>query len=619
MPRIGAMLALWAALCPPVDGQQPDFLQKGPPKWREYTDRAKQLQGRFVTIVTSPAPKSELTFDVRIKQNQTSSLLAKKTTGTITTKNKSTRKDKEEVFGANAKYSFHLIRQNDGWLLASWDTNRLAKFSPGEHSVERMVAIHVLGHMSLIDEPLLDVVNHPTFAIRNTQHIEQGRRVKVNFSYTSKWHGMDLNKPGWMILDPRQWWCLRELNIAHLNGIVETEYEVENSPAGLPNLKSRRTYFHTPDHFEQHIVETCDIYEDANVPDSEFRLSAFGLPEPEGIVWPRETNWWLWFGLLAGAIALIALGRFLWRRQRSKQLAASANGRSGFTLVELLVVIAIIAVLVALLLPAVQAVRQTAIRAECLNNLKQIGLAAHQYHDSRKALPPGMRYQNFQDPHLMSSWLTELLPYLDQQNLWSLTEAAYKQQFLPFKDPPHVGLGTVIGLFVCPADGRAFSLQLAKKQNIRVAFTCYLGVSGRDLTTEDGVLYRDSRIRLTDISDGTSNTLLAGERPPSADFQFGWWYAGEGQKATGSCDMILGVEEQNVLPITVGSCGPGTYRYGPGRVHNQCDMFHFWSLHAGGGHFLMADGSVHFLAYSAAPILPALASRGGRESASIVD
>src|SRR5206468_12835727 len=117
--------------------------------------------------------------------------------------------------------------------------------------------------------------------------------------------------------------------------------------------------------------------------------------------------------------------------------------------------------------------------------------------------------------------------------------------------------------------------------------------------------FRDSAIRSADISDGASNTLLAGERPPSTDFQYGWWYAGLGQRLTGSADMLLGVEEPNLLTVTKGSCPPGTYRFGPGRFTNQCDMFHFWSPHSGGANFLFADGSAHFLTYKATPLLPA--------------
>ncbi|HMF16230.1 MAG TPA: H-X9-DG-CTERM domain-containing protein [Gemmataceae bacterium] len=80
--------------------------------------------------------------------------------------------------------------------------------------------------------------------------------------------------------------------------------------------------------------------------------------------------------------------------------------------------------------------------------------------------------------------------------------------------------------------------------------------------------------------------------------------------------MILGVQEHNIMPITAGPCPPGTYTFEPGSISNQCDMFHFWSLHPGGASFLFADGSVHFLSYSVAPILPALASRAGGETAS---
>jgi prepilin-type N-terminal cleavage/methylation domain-containing protein/prepilin-type processing-associated H-X9-DG protein len=285
--------------------------------------------------------------------------------------------------------------------------------------------------------------------------------------------------------------------------------------------------------------------------------------------------------------------------------------RQGFTLIEMLVVIAIIAILVALLVPAVQKARAAAARAQCANNLKQIGLAVHEYHDQKKILPPGM---SLEVSDRFSSCLTYILPYIDQQTLWTVTAAAYQQSPIPFNDPPHIGLATVIPVFVCPIDSRANQPQIAPKNNFLVAFTSYLGVSGQNLSTRDGVFFPDSRVHLTDITDGTSNTLMAGERAPSADFQFGWWYAGVGQKFTGSCDMLLGVYEKNVQPVTVGSCAPGYYPFADGNINNQCDMFHFWSLHPGGANFLLADGTVHFLSYSAAPIMPALASRAGNES-----
>jgi prepilin-type processing-associated H-X9-DG protein len=241
-------------------------------------------------------------------------------------------------------------------------------------------------------------------------------------------------------------------------------------------------------------------------------------------------------------------------------------------------------------------------------------LAVHQYHDQNKVLPSGMRSRN---PQRFSSWLVAILPYLDQQDLWRLAQDAYKQSPWPTNNPPHVGLATVVPAFVCPVDDRAAQPQFAPRNRVMVAFTSYLGVLGKDLNTRDGVLFRDSNVRVRDIIDGASNTLLAGERPPSSDFQFGWWYAGAGQRVTGSGDMVLGVFEQNALTIRARSCAPGAYAFAPGNLNNQCDMFHFWSLHSGGAHFLFADGSVHFLSYSAAPIMPALASRAGGETVAI--
>jgi prepilin-type processing-associated H-X9-DG protein len=268
-----------------------------------------------------------------------------------------------------------------------------------------------------------------------------------------------------------------------------------------------------------------------------------------------------------------------------------------------------------LLLAAVQQVRDAAARIKCANNVRQLGLAALQYHDGHGSFPAGLEYQSGPHPMPLSSWLTRLLPYVDQPNLWAATQAAYAQDPNPAHNPPHVGLATVVPLFACPADQRARQVQFAPIDKCNVAFTSYLGVEGKDLTTNDGILFRDSHVSIPQIEDGTSRTLLAGERPPSTNFQFGWWYAGAGQKFTGSAEMVLGVQEQNVLPVTSGSCAPGVYPYGPGRLDNQCDMFHFWSLHKNGANFLFADGAVRFIPYSAAGVLPALASRAGGEAA----
>lgn len=293
--------------------------------------------------------------------------------------------------------------------------------------------------------------------------------------------------------------------------------------------------------------------------------------------------------------------------------------RCGFTLIELLVVMGIFSVLMGLLLSAVQQARAAAARMKCTNNLKQIGLACHTYHDTQGSLPPGHRSSSPNEPFPLSGWPLSLLPYLEQAPLFANAQSAYRQTQNPFLNPPHTGLATVVPTYVCPSDPLSASAQWAQTSQVFAAFTDYLGVAGKDYASRDGVLYQNSHIRFADISDGTSNTLLVGERPISGDFQYGWWYAGIGQNFTGSTDMILGVREVNLLPVTPTSCGPGASSFSPGRSGSPCNIFHFWSYHPGGANFVLVDGSVHFLPYSANPIMPALASRAGGEAVSLPD
>jgi prepilin-type N-terminal cleavage/methylation domain-containing protein/prepilin-type processing-associated H-X9-DG protein len=299
-----------------------------------------------------------------------------------------------------------------------------------------------------------------------------------------------------------------------------------------------------------------------------------------------------------------------------RSFVSRSRPRQAFTLIELLVVIAIIGVLIGLLIPAVQKVRASAQRVECANHLKQIGLALHNYHGAFRSLPPGCSYHGGADPDPLMSWMTRCLPYLEQESLWNEALSAYSQDKW-FENPPHKPiLGRVMPIFTCPSDSRTLEPWVFPDFQLQVGLTSYLGVEGRDQVRKDGVLFLDSRIKFADIIDGLSNTLMVGERPPSADGHLGWWYAGSGQSYDGSADTVLGVRELNVDQT---GCPPGPSTFGPGQLDNQCDCLHYWSLHSGGANFLFCDGSVHFIGYDAALLMPALATRNGREPVSLPD
>lgn len=286
--------------------------------------------------------------------------------------------------------------------------------------------------------------------------------------------------------------------------------------------------------------------------------------------------------------------------------------RRGITLVELLVVAAIVFVLVAMILAGVQRAREAAARTACSNNLRQLALGLQEYHAAHGCLPPGVRGPK--DPYPYLTWGARLLPYIGQPAAWAEAEQDYKAQPAFFRPFPHRNLARPMPTFLCPSDGRSVG-RTEEGQTAAVSF--YLGVSGRAGASRDGALYFNSAVRLADVTDGTSATLAAGERPPSPDFYFGWWYAGIGQNALdGSVDSVLAAREYNTT-YRAPTCPDGPYHFGPGRTDGPCDMFHFWSRHPGGAHFATLDGSVQFLRYDADPILPALATRAGGESATL--
>ena len=283
------------------------------------------------------------------------------------------------------------------------------------------------------------------------------------------------------------------------------------------------------------------------------------------------------------------------------------TARHAFTLIELLVVIAIIGILIGLLLPAVQKVREAANRLSCQNNLKQLGLALHNFHDANDHFPaprgthvaPTYEFTEFR------GWMCEILPYVEQDNL------AKKMYTDPWYTGFFANFNTPVNNYLCPSDPR--NLRIIHNGN--GALTSYLGVTGSDNNVNaqfngptNGMFDVSSPgVRLTDVTDGTSSTLMLGERPPTANLLLGWWGASD-------YDTLLSTRQLYGDPFGAPGCVmPGLF--GPGRLSGPCngDGNHFWSFHDGGANWVFADGSVRFLPYSSSAVTIPLGSRNGGE------
>jgi prepilin-type processing-associated H-X9-DG protein len=301
--------------------------------------------------------------------------------------------------------------------------------------------------------------------------------------------------------------------------------------------------------------------------------------------------------------------------------------RPGLSLVEVLVALGIVGLLCGLLVPAVQRARETAARASCLNNLKQIGLALHSYHDTFGCLPP-QRPPTIQPPpahdaETLLSWMALVLPQMGEQALWELSIEGCAADSNPNDNPPHVGYATVVRTYVCPDDAARLSTPLGNARFAPAAFTSYIGLGGIAgvfgvYPPLAGPLGSAPGIRLTDVTDGTSRTAMVSERPPPSSLQAGRWYPAFLYELGDN-----GPDEQIVFPV-LNDLDPlcpheGFPSLGPGRIDNPCDRFHLWSFHPGGANFLFCDSSARFLPYSAGPIIPSLSTIGGGEQVTIPD
>ncbi|WP_414737569.1 DUF1559 domain-containing protein [Gemmata algarum] len=307
------------------------------------------------------------------------------------------------------------------------------------------------------------------------------------------------------------------------------------------------------------------------------------------------------------------------RQQRSQLRTPSSSGRVGLSLIELLIAIAICAVLLSLLLGAVQRARATAVRAACANNLRQLALGTHGHSAQAGLLPQGCAYPfaTAASPRTAQagiSWQTAILPYIEQGDLWQRAWRANQTDPVGYSSAHMAIRETVVRLFLCPAESESRRVSHMGVSGTW-ATTSYVGVAGTSKYANDGLFHVNFSIRLTDITDGTANTLLLGERPPGPAGRFGGWYANWGD-CTCPIAQILAVGPRSVVAED-GSLCPLTPGLAPGRLDELCSVEHFWSLHPVGALLAFADGSVRFINYSAAPLLLSLATRAGGEAETV--
>lgn len=292
-------------------------------------------------------------------------------------------------------------------------------------------------------------------------------------------------------------------------------------------------------------------------------------------------------------------------------MTLSSSPRRAMTLIELLVVLAIIGGLAALLLPAVQQARITAIETRCKNNVRNLGLSCLNFHDLHNAFP-----RNTVRPRGTTPVDGE--PPGSLWNWHSGTYESWHREIVELIEQKEARVDDVVPIFGCPLDPRGVDYKVPG-----YGFTWYVGIFSNPTNVNDGLIIDDSdlktkfEIRMSMVTDGLSNTLLIGERPPSSDGQKGWWDSRcciEDNISAARGDRKIYSSGKH------GKC-PDPAIYSQRKVDDRCSFNALFSCHTAGGNFCLGDGSVRMMSYrggnapaGATTLLEALSSRSNGET-----
>ncbi len=300
-------------------------------------------------------------------------------------------------------------------------------------------------------------------------------------------------------------------------------------------------------------------------------------------------------------------------------LKISKPNRNGFTLVELLVVIAIIGILIGMLLPAVQQVREAARRTQCSNNLKQLALACHNYESAHGQFPPGLNLPIgpgvFEDSDVhkktgeepindsWGSWMVWCLPFMEQNNIYDALDLKQNHDYNCIGNDS-IG-AKVIPSLICPSD--YVPREVVTYRDLAFGINSYFGNAGIQAwyhrnATFDGVFFYNSKTSFASITDGSTNTLMIGERY-SKDIE---WERLESYRGWAWSNF------NSVRDCLAGTLEPINYKFPEGSGPNPSfaltdkKFSSFSSAHPGGANFAMCDGSVQFLTMTSTASLPQL-------------